>query len=166
MILTSCDIQVRDEIFGKQNLIDLQARNIHSSKNGWNFSWLPRLWGVSTFHPWKTLVGKGVPGSYMSHKKKHLLLAMKSWLFNRGCYNDFLLSSHNWVGFHPAWTIALELPDIFVYLRRFVSSSPAILLCWICRSPSNNLTNFLSLLKYVCKWTWSILKHVILVKPP
>ena len=30
----------------------------------------------------------------MSHEKKHLLLAMKSWLFNRHCYNDFLLSSH------------------------------------------------------------------------
>ena len=62
--------------------------------------------------------------------------------------------------FNLSWTIWLELPDIFVYLRTFVSSSPAILLCWICRSQrhesratlqpfNNNLTHFLCLLKYV-----------------
>ena len=138
--LTSWDIQVRHEIKSspKSHRPEGPGTSTFHKKWWWNFSWgWLDSWGCFTM-PFPSLKNTcwlfGVPGSYMSHEKKHLLLAMKSWLFNRDCYNDFLLSSHNWVEFHPAWTIALELPDIFVYLRTFVSSSPAILSCWICRS--------------------------------
>ena len=39
-------------------------------------------------------------------KEKTALLSIESWLFNRKAYNNGLLSSpHNWVGYHPLYTL-------------------------------------------------------------